>query len=167
MASLLPGMELAIELMRGWINDIRAQPDRPRRGRPPSSFFSLTGLKQGTPAYRVLDQANQDIERDRGYQSLAGLKPGTKEHRAVVTFNKRIERARKRGERNYGWPGTAEERSAEMKRRQAVARAKGKKSAAQTRWERMSQRQQKAHLAKMAAGRAAKQTAKHVNGAAA
>lgn len=85
-------------------------------------------------------------------------------------------RAKKSAGAQSGWAGmTPEERSIEMKRRQAVARAKGGRgTAAATRWAKATQKQKAEWKAKMQAGRrraqrAAKRTpvAKLAQGAAA
>ena len=56
-----------------------------------------------------------------------------------------------------GWPDDPEERSREMKRRQAVAREKraaaAKGASAKRRWAKMTVKQRREHLAKMQAGR--------------
>jgi hypothetical protein len=56
-----------------------------------------------------------------------------------------------------GWPDDPEERSAEMKRRKAVAEAKKKRAkigkSAKKRWETMSFKQRKERLAALAAGK--------------
>jgi hypothetical protein len=189
---LLVGCEFIHEQMGALIHHMRGELEalrgHKRIGRPPKDgYFSTAGLEPGSAAHRAIESANRGIKLDLtrkltkgGRVSMAGLKPGTAAFREAQMLNKRMEREERREgkpyknprkAKGYGWDNTTpEERSIEMKRRQAVARAKRKKNAAQTRWERMSQRQQKAFLAKMQAGLRAKNAAKqqeqqHVNGA--
>lgn len=69
-----------------------------------------------------------------------------------------------RGKRlSYGWPEDPEERSAEMKRRQAVARSKKQSQGAKNRWARMTKKQRDEWYRKITAGRAkAKRAAKKI-----
>ncbi|HEX4545743.1 MAG TPA: hypothetical protein VH110_05245 [Candidatus Acidoferrum sp.] len=152
-AALLPGIQYVIGEVEKMLAELKAD------------YAMLANIENAASAPRRGRPRNTKL----GYRSLAGLKPGTDNYREALRENKRMERARKgNGKSHRGWSDSPEERSAEMKRRQAVVRAKGKKSAAQTHWDGMSSRQKKQFLAKMAAGRAAKKAAaQHVNGAAA
>jgi hypothetical protein len=167
-AALIPGVQYAVEQVQTILDNLRAE---------------LAVLQEGAVYEPAKSKRGRSAHIESGRVSVAGLKRGTAEYRAVDRENKRIARERAAGARN-AWSGmTAEERSAEMKRRIAVARGKaasrrqGKpagwkggtgKSPAQVRWEKMSKRRRKEHLAKMAAARKAKQAAASpVNGAAA
>jgi hypothetical protein len=160
MAAMLSGMQHLLRRMQEVVQEHQEKLDALQRGAPvkPPSRRTKTG-----------------------YISVAGLKKGTAEYRAAVTFNKRIEREAKQaspraiGSSTYWAKMTPEERSAEMKRRRAIARAKkvgalsprhaghpehpkwaAKMARARKRaWNKKTEAEKEAWKAKMAAGKVA------------
>ena len=106
------------------------------------------------------------MRQNRSRLSTRGLERGSKEWREVMAHNARIHYRQKKAGRvaakpqtNFGWSGmTPEERSAEMRRRQELARIKRKKeeapNSARTRWRQSTKAERDRWKKAMAAGRA-------------